>query len=242
MKKTLSILAVAALGVGAAMTTAAKDVVIEADRSNSTGTAYGSLATGATLVDTYTGKIVIYDESDDIDVIKAPFQIEEGTAATGVAVSLKDIASYDWQEGDRLVIDFTQVGYGYQAWGDYITAGYETYNYTTGEYDDYDYLRISIVGFGEWYEKNGPVEMVGRFKTSNGSSIETTAFYVADACDANDLGDPTSLASLMFFSEDVIEDVRNAEVPAPSPSVPEPTTATLSLLALAGLAARRRRR
>ena len=31
-------------------------------------------------------------------------------------------------------------------------------------------------------------------------------------------------------------------VPEPSPSVPEPTTATLSLLALAGLAARRRRR
>ena len=30
--------------------------------------------------------------------------------------------------------------------------------------------------------------------------------------------------------------------PAPSDSVPEPTTATLSLLALAGLAARRRRK
>lgn len=34
----------------------------------------------------------------------------------------------------------------------------------------------------------------------------------------------------------------NLANPAPTPSVPEPTTATLSLLALAGLAARRRRR
>ena len=36
--------------------------------------------------------------------------------------------------------------------------------------------------------------------------------------------------------------VIEAALPAPSPSIPEPATATLSLLALAGLAARRRRK
>ncbi len=38
------------------------------------------------------------------------------------------------------------------------------------------------------------------------------------------------------------EDIKNPTYLEPTPSVPEPTTATLSLLALAGLAARRRRR
>lgn len=241
MKKTLSILAVAALGVGAAMTTAAKDVVIEADRSNNTtGTAYGSLATGATLVDTATGGIIIYDESDDIDVIEAPFQVTEGVATSVLTVNLADVAI---QEGDRLVIDFTSVGYGSQSWGLYLTRGYEGYDYMTGAPINYDYLMVGIAGFADWYQANGPIEMVGRFRTSSdGSYIEATAFYIAEACDYNTAGDPTSQGRLLFFSEDVIEDVRNAEVPPSSPAVPEPTTATLSLLALAGLAARRRRK
>ena len=37
-------------------------------------------------------------------------------------------------------------------------------------------------------------------------------------------------------------DIMTASKQEPSPSIPEPTTATLSLLALAGLAARRRRK
>ena len=42
--------------------------------------------------------------------------------------------------------------------------------------------------------------------------------------------------------EEMAAAMTNLANPAPTPSVPEPTTATLSLLALAGLAARRRRR
>lgn len=229
MKKTLSLLALAALAVGASLTTEAKDVVITADPSSSSGTAYGSLATGATLIDTATGGIIIYDESDDINVIEAPFNINEGSAATSLTVDLNDVAI---QEGDRLVIDFTGIGYGYQNWGLYLQR-----NYVGSNGENYDYLRINIQGFADWYQEKGPFEMVGRFKISSDNSyIETTAFYIAEACDFNDVGDPTSQGSLLFFSEDVIDDVRNSEV------VPEPTTATLSLLALAGLAARRRRK
>lgn len=229
MKKTLSILALAVLAVGAALTTEAKNVVITADPSNSAGTAYGSLAPGATLIDTATGGIIIYDESDDKDVIKAPFNLHEGSAATSLTVDLNDVAI---QEGDRLVIDFTGIGYGSQYWGLYLQP-----NYVGSSDENYDYLRINIQGFADWYQENGPIEMAGRFKISpDNSYIETTAFYIAEACDDNDEGTPTSQGSLLFFSEDVIDDVRNSEV------VPEPTTATLSLLALAGLAARRRRK
>lgn len=228
MKKTLSILAFAALAIGSAMTTAAKDVVVSADSSNSQGVAYGSLASAATLIDTATGGIIIYDESDDQDVIEAPFRITDGAATSSdLTVNLADVAI---QEGDRLFIDFTSVGYGYQTWGSILTNGY-------------DYLRVGIDGFADWYQANGPIEMVGRFKTSpDGSYIEARAFYIAEACDFNTNGSLTSQGSLLFFSEAVIDDVVAAEVPASSPSVPEPTTATLSLLALAGLAARRRRR
>lgn len=229
MKKTLSILALAVLAVGAALTTEANDVVITADPSNSVGTAYGSLAPGATLIDTATGGIIIYDESDDKDVIKAPFNINEGSAATSLTVDLNDVAI---QEGDRLVIDFTGIGYGSQNWGLYLQP-----NYVGSNGENYDYLRINIEGFADWYQENGPIEMAGRFKISpDNSYIETTAFYIAEACDDNDEGTPTSQGSLLFFSDDVIEDVRNSEV------VPEPTTTTLSLLALAGLVARRRRK
>lgn len=46
----------------------------------------------------------------------------------------------------------------------------------------------------------------------------------------------------VLSAEEMAAAMVNIANPAPTPSVPEPTTATLSLLALAGLAARRRRR
>ncbi len=46
----------------------------------------------------------------------------------------------------------------------------------------------------------------------------------------------------VLSADEMAAAMTNLANPAPTPSVPEPTTATLSLLALAGLAARRRRR
>ena len=46
----------------------------------------------------------------------------------------------------------------------------------------------------------------------------------------------------VLSADEMAAAMTNIANPAPTPSVPEPTTATLSLLALAGLAARRRRR
>ena len=51
---------------------------------------------------------------------------------------------------------------------------------------------------------------------------------------------PAEEISLSIWQGEVT--ANDIENPVPAPSVPEPTTATLSLLALAGLAARRRRR
>ncbi len=195
-------------------------------------TQYGSkIAPGATLVDSATGGVVSYDEADEVDVIKAPFDINDGVAFTTLTLDLSDMVL---GEANKLVLDFTTVAgqYQLQYWGIYLNAGY-TYDFTNdGLPDDVDYLFINIKGvdFGQWYEENRPVEVIGRFSAGSDSIVETTAFVVTDACDTESQG------GIAFFSDDVIDDVRNSEV------VPEPTTATLSLLALVGLAARRRRK
>lgn len=193
---------------------------------------YGSkIAPGATLVDSATGGVVTYDEADEVDVIKAPFDINDGLAFTTLTLDLSDMVL---GEANKLVLDFTKVAGNYQLqnWGIYLNAGY-TYDFTDDEVvDDVDYLFINIKGidFGQWYEENRPVEVIGRFSAGSGSIFETTAFVVTEACDAESQG------GIAFFSDDVIVAVRESEV------VPEPTTATLSLLALTGLVARRRRK
>lgn len=197
-------------------------------------TQYGSkIAPEATLVDSATGGVVSYDEADKVDVIKAPFDINDGIAFTTLTLDLS-LSNMVLGEANKLVLDFTTVAGQYQPqnWGIYLNAGY-TYDFTDDELaDDVDYLFINIKGvdFGQWYEENRPVEVIGRFSAGYGSIVETTAFVVTDACDTESQG------GIAFFSDDVIEDVKNSEV------VPEPTTTTLSLLALAGLAARRRRK
>ena len=241
MKKTLSILA---LAVGAALTTEAEDVVIKPNFpiiTNEYGSYYDTvspsygaqIAPGATLVDTVTSGVVIYDEANNIS--NAPFKIDEGISFTSLTIDLSDVTI---QEGDRLVLDFTTVGGGGQFWGQYLKKGHlGAYVGEDGAYDDnVDYLRIKIGGFAEWYEEKGPFEMVAKFLIDYNSVIETTAFYIAEACDYTTAGNPVSEGSVVFFSEDVIDKVKNSEI------VPEPTTATLSLLALAGLVARRRRK
>lgn len=240
MKKTLSLLAIAALAVGAPIPSAAEDVVVKPELPLDgkgayviPSTKYGDTITSSgTVANTVSGKSVTWDESDDDDVIKAPFDVNEGVAFTSLTLSLDDVAV---SEGDRLVLDFTEVAGKYQPqlWGAYLKEGYIG-NFETGN-DDVDYLMITISGvnFADWYKEN-PVKIVGRFSTDrNGSYIESTAYVITDYCD------DASKGGVVFYSEDVIDAVVAAEV---TPMVPEPTTATLSLLALAGLAARRRRK
>ena len=239
MKKTLSLLAIAALAVSAPITSAAEDVVVKPAFPMLNGyydtqsAQYGSKITpSGTVVNTASGNSVTWDEADDQDVIKAPFNKDEGIAFTALTLNLNDVAI---SEGDRLVLDFTEVTgiYQTQNWGAYLKEGYIGNFNTTGN-DDVDYLMITISGvnFADWYKEN-PVEIVGRFYTNGSSTIESTAYVITDYCD------DASEGGVVFYSEDVIDAVVAAEV---APVVPEPTTATLSLLALAGLAARRRRK
>lgn len=240
MKKTLSLLAIAALAVGAPITSAAEDVVVKPElpivneRYEIPSAQYGETITSSgTVVNTVSGKSVTWDETDDIDVVEAPFDLNEGVAFTTLTLSLDDVAV---SEGDRLVLDFTEVAGKYQpqTWGLYITMGYTGNFNTPTPSDDVDYLMITIKGvnFANWYKEH-PIEIVGRFYTYGSSTIESTAYVITDYCDA------ASEGGVVFYSEDVIDAVEAAEV---APMVPEPTTATLSLLALAGLAARRRRK
>lgn len=238
MKKTLSLLAIAALAVGAPLTSTAEDVVVKPafpivnGYYDNESAQYGSKITpSGTVVNTASGKSVTWDEADNVDVVEAPFDVNEGITFTALTLNLDDVTV---SEGDRLVLDFTEVtGTAQrQTWGLYLTMGY-TGNFIT-ENDDIDYLMITIKGvnFANWYKEH-PIEIVGRFYTYGSSTIESTAYVITDYCD------DASEGGVVFYSEDVIDDVVKAEVP---PMVPEPTTATLSLLALAGLAARRRRK
>ena len=70
------------------------------------------------------------------------------------------------------------------------------------------------------------------------SSLNTATFEVGTSN-----GNSHSPVSELRTWEGIVTETEMANPPAaPSPNVPEPTTATLSLLALAGLAARRRRK
>ena len=84
-----------------------------------------------------------------------------------------------------------------------------------------------------WYNNNGSLEQI-----MEGSA---PVYEVPDVIDSATLTFTGVTASNIKTWIGVVtaEDLAN---PTPTPSVPEPTTATLSLLALAGLAARRRRR
>lgn len=240
MKKTLSLLALAALAVGASMGEEVEKVITvypQFPQNDKTGyevpsAQFGSkIAPEATLVDSKTGGVVKYDEADNVDIIKAPFDINDGIGYTTLTLDLSDMVL---GEANKLVLDFTTVAgkYQLQTWGIYLSAGYTNDFTNDGIADDVDYLFVNIKGidFGKWYEENRPVEVIGRFSSGYGSVFETTAFIVTEACDTESQG------GIAFFSEDVIDKVRSSEV------IPEPTTATLSLLALAGLAARRRRK
>ena len=236
MKKTLSLLAVAALGLSAAPCMA-KTLTIYPKIPNFQSTVEkNTIAPGATLLNTVTGGVVIYDINA---AVEPPFDIDQGSAYWGFElyskkedkiVTLEDIAV---SEGDSIVLDFT-------SW--HTGGGAGMGGPVDKEYFVIMFRRNTGVGnnFATWYESLGyDVPITGVFTTGT-----YDAYIISSTCDESDSA--SSWGGLVFFNNNVKDAVLLAEVEPGEgeiiPAVPEPTTATLSLLALAGLAMRRRRR
>lgn len=232
MKKTLSLLAVAALAIGASLS-AAEIQVKGGTPSPQIGTV---LPKGATLINSATGRTVVYDENETtIPPIEAPFNIDGGMLIASYTLS-GDLPT----EADELILDFTNINQYMMPfipdWGSYLKG--ELYDGIDVEYivfnfvEDYTVPGSPGIDIADWYENN-PVSITGVFK----NDYTTTGYLISDPCDES----YPSYSRIVFFSDDVAQAVQDAEI-FPGAAVPEPATATLSLLALAGLAARRRRK
>lgn len=247
MKKTLSVLAVAALSLGAT-TSYAKEVLLKpyADYIESP-TIDEVIAPGATLINTESGKVVVYNTNDNPRV-EPPFDIKQGLIVWGIDLAnrynepifLEDVnetatdSAIRITEGDSLVLDFTS---GSLKLGGPTDAEYMVLMF---------HSRIASGNdFADWYSTN-EVSITANF--TNGTY---QAYVIDDTCDLLSSKASSTYGGLVFFNESVAPKVLSAEVdpdtlvpePEPStPTIPEPATATLSLLALAGLAARRRRK
>ena len=236
MKKTLSLLAVAALAMSAAPGVA-KDVTVRpyTEQINSITTG-NTIGLSATLINSVTGGQVWYDLRDP--AVDPPFNADKGHIYWGFELSDMynnpielDALSATAEDSavritadDSLILDFT---YNNSTLSGPIEAEYVVvmFRHNNGE-GDY---------FSTWYEKNS-VGITGKFKNGN-----YDAYVIKETCDMGQTA--STYGGLVFFNNSVAPQVRLAEVPAGGePAVPEPTTATLSLLALAGLAARRRRK
>ncbi len=244
MKKTLSILAVAALSLSAA--TSYADVTLRPHVEYIESPVFSEvIAPGATLINSETGKVVVYNINDKPQV-EPPFDITKGMIVWGINldnkysehITLEDVSktaddpAVRIKEGDTLYLDFTYtMNLGGPTEAEYMVLMFHPQTQAGND-------------FAEWYNTNG-ISIVGKFTNGN-----YTAYAIDDTCDLLGSGTSSTYGGLVFFNESVAEAVSLAEVdpdtitpdPEPSPSVPEPTTATLSLLALAGLAARRRRK
>lgn len=237
MKKSLSVLAVMALAAGA--TLSAKPLTIKVIGPHESAQ-IGALARGATLFNTLTKGIVVYDENETtIPPILAPFDLGQGMGAPNYQLVLPETVDADVSE---LIFDFTDINTAMAPyilnWGSYLQEGA---TYVDGGLTDIDYLVFNFsedytkpgsakFNLVDWYaELNSPIQITGLFK----DGVSATGYLVSETCDQTD---PSSTqGGLVFFSEDDAPIVQRAEI------VPEPTTTTLSLLALAGLIARRRR-
>ena len=235
MKKSLSVLAVMALATGA--TLSAKPLTIKVIGAPESAQ-IGALATGATLYNTLTQGIVVFDENETtIPPILAPFDLGQGMGAANYQLVLPETVDADVTE---LIFDFTDINTAMAPyllnWGSYLQE-----DATYGDLMDIDYL---VFNFSEDYTKpgsakfnlvdwyaglNSPIQITGLFK----DGVSATGYLVSETCDQTDSS--STQGGIVFFSEDDAPIVRRAEI------VPEPTTTTLGLLALAGLIARRRR-
>lgn len=250
MKKTLSVLAVAALSLGAT-TSYAKEVVLRpyADYIESP-TIAEVIAPGATLINTESGKVVVYNINDNPRV-EPPFDITQGQIIWGIDhLANRYNETIFWEDVNETATDsairITE--------GDSLVLDFKSGSLTLGGPTDAEYMVLMFHSriasghdFADWYSTN-EVPIIGRF--TNG---DYKAYVIDDTCDLQSSGASSTYGGLVFFNESVTPKVLSAEVdpdtlvpepePEPStPTIPEPTTATLSLLALAGLAARRRRK
>lgn len=227
MKTTLTALAVAALALSATPSTAENsgqtttiDVTFETQSLKEGAT----LAPGATLVNSKTGKELVYDSTAE-PPLNPPFDLTKGLIFEEPELktsSEESLMSLSLSEGQTLNLDFTDT-----------TANYGAYLHAPEYADKYEYLMFAFenVNFAEWY-KASPVTIIGTFN----DNYVYTAYVVMDACDwvEGDAFSKSTYGSIVFFRDDVAQEIES--------NVPEPTTATLSLLALCGLAARRRRK
>ncbi|MDO5463852.1 MAG: PEP-CTERM sorting domain-containing protein [Akkermansia sp.] len=245
MKKTLSLLALAALSVGATVSAATHTFqpelkVINNSYYDTLYTTQGAVLTpGATLINTVTTGIVSYDHTVEPKV-DSPFDINGGASYSNLNLNLTDVAISSISPGDTIILDFNwlksaagnDIGY-------YLNSG-TTVIYRESpespEYTDvlanYIVVQFNDVNFLNDVYAESPVSIYGLF--ADGRKAE--GYIVSYACDEGDSNRPSPVGGIVFFNESVTDKVHSAEV------VPEPTTATLSLLALAGLVARRRRK
>lgn len=191
------------------------------NQSNVIGAA---LAPGATLINSDSGYVIVYDESVTPPPIEAPFDIEHGIRVKNYTLdgTLPTV-------GDKLVLDFTDLNDTYVSnWGYYLQDGATAWSMLDGEFEvDYVVFDFDNADMAAWYSET-PMTVIGKFT----GGVEATAYIISDTCDRTE--NDSSYGGIVFFNERVL--------PAVTPAVPEPGTATLSLLALAGLAARRRRK
>lgn len=238
MKKTLFLLAAAALALSASPAMA-NEVTVNPYGSVQSPMMGNTIGLSATLTNSSTGGQIWYDLRTNPKV-DPPFDINKGHIywALNLADSNNnpglDLDSLELAEDDSLLLDFTvnMNNLSGPVDAEYVVVMFHNNN----GYGDY---------FSTWYEENG-ANITGRF--NNG---DYTAYVISESCDMEQ--DASTYGGLVFFNTSVAEAVLKAEVdpnapvpepePEPStPTIPEPTTATLSLLALAGLAARRRRK
>lgn len=224
MKKTLSLLAIAAATLNGAANATDDDMTSLTVSGRTQSVSVGaSMATGATLINTATSGIVIFDENT-VPPIEAPFDIDRGVHFQGFTLSgtLPGI-------GETLVLDFTKDPAMTTDFGYYLGDG--STGWDGAEYVPIDYMVINFTAdydFEKWYTDT-PMTVIGKFK----NNVEATGYIITNSCDQDDSA--SANGGLVFFNARVAAGVEAA-------TVPEPATATLSLLALAGLAARRRRK
>lgn len=233
MKKTLSLLAVAALAMSAAPGIA-KDVTVKPYTEQIDSPTMGNtIGLSATLINSSTGGQVWYDLRTN-PAVNPPFDIGKGHIYWGLklnnvyneSIELDDLSAtaedlaVKITSEDTLIIDFSTMGLGGPTEAEYVVVMFR-HNNGEGNY------------FSTWYEENS-VDITGKFNNGN-----YDAYVIKETCDMEQTA--STYGGLVFFNHSVAPAVLAAEI-FPGAAVPEPATATLSLLALAGLAARRRRK